>query len=51
MDSWYTCPADLDHVFWNDAEDLWESIVKRINASTLTNILHLRDLPDDPTMN
>ena len=50
-DSWYTCPAELEHIFWDAADDLWETIVKRINSSTLTSILHLRDLPSDPSLN
>lgn len=51
MDSWYTLPADLDAVFHNDDSDIWERLVKKIHAEALSTMLHLGDLPTDPSVN
>ena len=50
-DSWLTCPATPRHVFSDDPAELWESLVREINAAELTRMLGLRDVPDDPTLN
>ena len=49
--SWYTLPARVDHVFPDDAGDLWKAVVKEYNAQALSALLHLRGVPVDPRMN
>ncbi len=50
-DSWLTLPATSDHVFWESSTELWDVVVKAVNARKLSEFLGLRDVPPDPTMN
>jgi putative transcriptional regulator len=51
VDSWLTLPATRDYIFWTRDEDLWNVVVKAINAKKLSGFLGLRGVPADPTMN
>jgi putative transcriptional regulator len=50
-DSWLTLPATPEHVFWAEAEDLWEVVVKAVNAKKLSEFFGIREVPPDPSMN
>jgi putative transcriptional regulator len=50
-DSWLTCDATMDLVFWEGARDLWTEVVSRIRSTQLQNILGLDNLPADPSVN
>jgi putative transcriptional regulator len=51
VDSWLTLPATREYVFWEEAEDLWDVVVKAVNARKLSDFLGLRDVPTDPSLN
>jgi putative transcriptional regulator len=51
VDSWLTLPATIDYVFWEGEKDLWDVVVKAVNARKLSEFLGLRDVPRDPTLN
>ncbi len=51
VDSWLTLPASLDHVFWSNDRDLWDVVVKEVNARKLSDFLGLRAVPTDPSLN
>ncbi len=51
VDSWLTLPATIDHVFWESAKDLWDVVVKAINARKLSEFLGLKGVPSDPSLN
>lgn len=50
-DSWLTLPASAEHVFWEGEKDLWKSVVGQVNARKLSEFLHLKSVPPDPTLN
>ena len=50
-DSWLTLPATTDHVFGMGPENLWETVVKRVNARKLSEFFGVRAVPPDPSMN
>ncbi len=49
--SWLFMPASLEHVFWEGSADLWDVVVKAINATQLSRLLRLKEVPNDPSMN
>ncbi len=50
--SWLTLPASLDYIFWDDPSvDLWETVVKAAQTSTLASFLKVRQVPSDPRLN
>ena len=49
--SWLATPATSEYVFWRADADLWDVTIKRINARTLSEILGLRRMPSDPSLN
>lgn len=49
--TWFSLPARVNLVFWEGTGDLWKSAVKEYNARTLTSMLHVREVPDDPSVN
>jgi putative transcriptional regulator len=49
--SWVTLPARAGHVFWDGAGDLWKAVMKEYNGRQLATLLHLRGVPDDPSLN
>ncbi len=51
VDSWFTLPATIDHVFWDGEKDLWDVVVKAVNARKLSEFLGLRQIPRDPSFN
>ena len=50
-DSWRSTPAKIEHVFWEGDEDLWEVIRKQMGASELSQILRIKSVPSDPSLN
>ncbi|MBV8266522.1 MAG: hypothetical protein JO252_09370, partial [Planctomycetaceae bacterium] len=50
-DSWLTLPATIELVFWAGEKDLWETVVKEVNAKKLSEFLGLREVPPDPSLN
>ncbi|HYW79798.1 MAG TPA: YqgE/AlgH family protein [Thermoguttaceae bacterium] len=48
--AWFTAPATIETIF-NDRDDLWECVSRRVGESVLEAALHLKTLPADPTMN
>src|SRR5947209_5293921 len=51
VDSWLTLPAKREYVFWEGAGDLWDVVVKAVNARKLSDFLGLRRVPTDPSLN
>jgi putative transcriptional regulator len=51
VDSWLTLPATRDYVFWTEDEELWDVVVKAVNARKLSEFLGLRGVPSDPSLN
>ena len=51
VDSWLTLPATRDYVFWSGSGDLWDVVVKAVNARKLSDFLGIRDVPADPSLN
>ena len=47
---WLTTPAKAEYVFY-DGEDLWEKVNGSIRASTLQEMLSIKHVPEDPSMN
>jgi putative transcriptional regulator len=50
-DSWLTLPATIDHVFWTRDKELWKVVVNEVHTRKLSELLRLRELPPDPTLN
>ncbi len=48
--AWQTVPATLEYVFY-DGTDLWETVRRQIAGTTLKSILHIKHVPEDPSMN
>ncbi len=48
--AWLTMPATAEFVF-GTSNDLWETISKRAGKAMLQSILHLKHIPDDPSVN
>jgi putative transcriptional regulator len=48
--AWLTVPASLDEVF-QDEQELWRSVTRKIGKEMLVSMLHIKDVPDDPTVN
>ncbi|MBX6316498.1 MAG: YqgE/AlgH family protein [Isosphaeraceae bacterium] len=51
QDSWLTLPASVEHIFWSEAGDLWDGIVKQIHSARLAQLLGIRHFPADPSVN
>ncbi len=51
VESWLTLPATVDHVFWAGRRELWDVVVKAVNARRLSDFLGLREVPADPNLN
>ncbi len=47
---WRTMPATNEYIFF-DGADLWEKVSKKIGNSTLKSMLHLKHIPEDPSVN
>ena len=48
--AWLVTPATEAYVFY-EKEDLWEAVAKHIGDSILLDSLHIKHMPDDPSMN
>ncbi|MCE5268595.1 MAG: YqgE/AlgH family protein [Planctomycetaceae bacterium] len=48
--AWRTMPATAELVF-STAEDLWETVFRQFGQSLLRSMIHLKELPPDPTVN
>lgn len=51
LDSWLTLPASAELTFWTGVKELWDFVVKAVNARKLSEFLGLRDVPADPSLN
>ncbi|GAC1449872.1 MAG: YqgE/AlgH family protein [Isosphaeraceae bacterium] len=49
--SWASLPARSSLVFWEGAVDLWKVVMKELHGRRLTEMLGIRDFPEDPRMN
>jgi putative transcriptional regulator len=50
-DSWMTLPAEIEHVFWTGEADIWKAVVSQVNSRKLFEILGMKPLPVDPSVN
>lgn len=48
--AWLTMPATAEYVFY-DGSDLWEQVSRQLHASMLVEVLKIKHVPDDPSMN
>jgi putative transcriptional regulator len=48
--AWRTLPATAEYVFSTD-DTLWETVFREIGHELLKSMLHVKDLPPDPTVN
>ena len=48
--AWRTTPATAEYVFSTD-EMLWETVFRQLGQTLLKSMLHVKDLPPDPTVN
>jgi putative transcriptional regulator len=48
--AWRTTPATAEYVF-STAELLWEIVFRQLGQSMLKSMLHVKELPPDPTVN
>jgi putative transcriptional regulator len=48
--AWRCLPATAEHVFSTD-EMLWETIFRQLGQSVLKSMLHVKELPPDPSVN
>lgn len=48
---WLTLPAEPKHIFELDTDTLWKMVSGNVGASIIQDSLHLKDLPDDPSLN
>jgi putative transcriptional regulator len=49
--SWFTLPARPELVFWDGAGDLWRAVMREFSGRQITELLGIREVPDDPRMN
>lgn len=48
--AWFTAPASLEEVF-REEQELWRSVSRKIGRQMLSSMLHIKDLPEDPSLN
>jgi putative transcriptional regulator len=48
--AWFTAPATAEFVFYSD-DDLWRRVTQQIGQSMLTDMLRIKGVPRDPSMN
>lgn len=48
--AWRSLPAKVEHVFSID-DSLWEVVFRELGQTLLKSMLHMKDLPPDPTVN
>jgi putative transcriptional regulator len=49
--SWLIVPATFDHVFWMNEKELWKVVVNQERVRSLTELVGLRIVPFDPSLN
>ncbi len=49
--AWLVTPATKEYVFWAEEADLWETVAKKIGDAVLLESLHIKHVPQDPSMN
>jgi putative transcriptional regulator len=48
--AWLTMPSTLEYVFF-DSSELWTTVSRLIGRSMMQSMLHIKNIPDDPTVN
>lgn len=48
--AWFTMPARLEYVFYDDV-DLWHRVTREIGKAMLVDMVHPKDIPEDPSAN
>jgi len=48
--AWLVTPATKEYIF-HEEENLWETVAKRIGDAILLESLHIKHVPQDPSMN
>lgn len=48
---WLTLSADPSHVFCKNDDELWQKITREIGQDILKADRHIKDVPDDPSVN
>jgi putative transcriptional regulator len=49
--SWVTTPATSDQVFLAECAELWDDTVRNMHTTSISEMLKLRAVPPDPTLN
>lgn len=49
--SWITLPATAEHVFWTGQKDIWTATTGAVHSSRLSQLLRLKTIPADPSLN
>jgi putative transcriptional regulator len=48
--AWFSAPATVEYVFF-DGADLWEQVTRQVGRSLLRDVLNLKNIPPDPSVN
>jgi len=48
--AWLTVPASLDEVF-QDEQEIWRLVSRKIGKQMLDSMLHIKHVPEDPSLN
>jgi putative transcriptional regulator len=48
--AWLTMPTTPEYVFFN-SEELWQTVSRLIGREMMQSMLHIKEFPDDPTVN
>jgi putative transcriptional regulator len=48
--SWLTVPGTPEFVFF-DSSEIWQTVTRLIGREMLQSMLHIKEMPDDPTVN
>lgn len=49
--AWFTTPAKAEYVFHPDAAELWKAVSREIGHTMLHDMLQIKHVPDDPSLN
>jgi len=49
--AWFTTPATAEFVFYPDADELWRRVTQHVGQTILTDMLKLKGVPKDASMN
>lgn len=50
-ETWMTLPAEIEHVFRDGDDDIWDEVVRAANAKKLSEYLGIKRMPEDPHVN